>query len=172
MFAFEGLMFGGGPCFLAVQYGLLCYDGLIMMVDWLVDCWMNWLIDEWMDWLTGGWMDWLSDGLAEIGMVADGVLDDGMVDWLVNWWIDWLMSWLVKWWIGWLIHWLIDGLTFCRVGWWDARWLDDWLQVTDFGLSRFKATSVSEKMTGQAGTYHWMAPEVRNSLDRFVVVVP
>lgn len=34
-------------------------------------------------------------------------------------------------------------------------------QVTDFGLSRFKATSVSEKMTGQAGTYHWMAPEVR-----------
>ncbi len=36
-------------------------------------------------------------------------------------------------------------------------------QVTDFGLSRFKATSVSEKMTGQAGTYHWMAPEVINS---------
>ncbi|CAN0479062.1 unnamed protein product, partial [Ectocarpus sp. 8 AP-2014] len=35
--------------------------------------------------------------------------------------------------------------------------------VTDFGLSRFKATSVSEKMTGQAGTYHWMAPEVINS---------
>ena len=37
-------------------------------------------------------------------------------------------------------------------------------QVTDFGLSRFKATSVSEKMTGQAGTYHWMAPEVRKRL--------
>ncbi|CAM9305397.1 unnamed protein product [Chrysoparadoxa australica] len=38
----------------------------------------------------------------------------------------------------------------------DENWVT---KVTDFGLSRFKATSVSEKMTGQAGTYHWMAPE-------------
>jgi sterile alpha motif and leucine zipper containing kinase AZK len=36
----------------------------------------------------------------------------------------------------------------------DEHWVT---KVTDFGLSRFKATSVSEKMTGQAGTYHWMA---------------
>ncbi|CAM9905553.1 unnamed protein product [Ectocarpus sp. 8 AP-2014] len=42
----------------------------------------------------------------------------------------------------------------------DENWVT---KVTDFGLSRFKATSVSEKMTGQAGTYHWMAPEVINS---------
>ncbi|CAN0458422.1 unnamed protein product, partial [Laminaria digitata] len=42
----------------------------------------------------------------------------------------------------------------------DENWVT---KVTDFGLSRFKATSVSEKMTGQAGTYHWMAPEVRNA---------
>ncbi|CAM9408676.1 unnamed protein product [Phaeothamnion confervicola] len=42
----------------------------------------------------------------------------------------------------------------------DENWTT---KVTDFGLSRFKATSVSEKMTGQAGTYHWMAPEVINS---------
>ncbi|KAG5175500.1 kinase-like domain-containing protein [Tribonema minus] len=41
---------------------------------------------------------------------------------------------------------------------------DNWVsKVTDFGLSRFKATSESEKMTGQAGTYHWMSPEVINS---------
>jgi serine/threonine protein kinase len=35
-------------------------------------------------------------------------------------------------------------------------------KVTDFGLSRFKAES-DERMTGQCGTYHWMAPEVINS---------
>ena len=35
---------------------------------------------------------------------------------------------------------------------------DRWtLKVSDFGLSRFKAASV---MTGQCGTYQWMAPEV------------
>ncbi|CAM9962151.1 unnamed protein product [Heterosigma akashiwo] len=34
---------------------------------------------------------------------------------------------------------------------------DNWnIKVTDFGLSRFKATTASDKMTGQAGTYHWM----------------
>ena len=36
----------------------------------------------------------------------------------------------------------------------DDRWT---LKVSDFGLSRFKAASV---MTGQCGTYQWMAPEV------------
>ncbi|GMH84843.1 hypothetical protein TrVE_jg1506 [Triparma verrucosa] len=35
-------------------------------------------------------------------------------------------------------------------------------KVTDFGLSRFKASN-DDKMTGQCGTYHWMAPEVINS---------
>ena len=35
-------------------------------------------------------------------------------------------------------------------------------KVTDFGLSRFSASS-DDKMTGQCGTYHWMAPEVINS---------
>jgi serine/threonine protein kinase len=35
-------------------------------------------------------------------------------------------------------------------------------KVTDFGLSRFKAET-DERMTGQCGTYHWMAPEVINS---------
>lgn len=35
-------------------------------------------------------------------------------------------------------------------------------KVTDFGLSRFKAEN-DDKMTGQCGTYHWMAPEVINS---------
>jgi hypothetical protein len=39
-------------------------------------------------------------------------------------------------------------------------------QVTDFGLSRFKATSESEKMTGQAGTYHWMSRECECRLGR------
>merc|ERR1712166_1510507 len=35
---------------------------------------------------------------------------------------------------------------------------DRWtLKVSDFGLSRFKANSI---MTGQCGTYQWMAPEV------------
>ena len=39
---------------------------------------------------------------------------------------------------------------------------EDWsCKVTDFGLSRFKAGD--DKMTGQVGTYHWMAPEVINS---------
>ncbi|KAG5178782.1 kinase-like domain-containing protein, partial [Tribonema minus] len=42
----------------------------------------------------------------------------------------------------------------------DEAWV---CKVTDFGLSRFKATSESERMTGQAGTYHWMSPEVINS---------
>ncbi len=42
----------------------------------------------------------------------------------------------------------------------DENWV---AKVSDFGLSRFKAPTVSEKMTGQAGTYHWMAPEVINS---------
>jgi len=37
------------------------------------------------------------------------------------------------------------------------------VKVTDFGISRFKANTASEIMTGQAGTYHWMAPEVINS---------
>ena len=36
-------------------------------------------------------------------------------------------------------------------------------KVTDFGLSRFKADSSAAHMTGQTGTYHWMAPEVINS---------
>ncbi len=42
----------------------------------------------------------------------------------------------------------------------DENWV---AKVSDFGLSRFKAPTKSEKMTGQAGTYHWMAPEVINS---------
>ena len=34
----------------------------------------------------------------------------------------------------------------------------DWnVKVSDFGLSRFKVSSL---MTGQCGTYQWMAPEV------------
>ena len=38
---------------------------------------------------------------------------------------------------------------------------EDWIaKVTDFGLSRFTAMSGSEQMTGQAGTYQWMAVEV------------
>uniref|UniRef100_A0A6U4KGP8 Protein kinase domain-containing protein n=1 Tax=Phaeomonas parva TaxID=124430 RepID=A0A6U4KGP8_9STRA len=36
-------------------------------------------------------------------------------------------------------------------------------KVTDFGLSRFKADSIAGNMTGQTGTYHWMAPEVINA---------
>jgi serine/threonine protein kinase len=41
---------------------------------------------------------------------------------------------------------------------------EDWTtKVTDFGLSRYSPQSVSEQMTGQIGTYHWMAPEVINS---------
>ncbi len=42
----------------------------------------------------------------------------------------------------------------------DENWV---AKVSDLGLSRFKAPTKSEKMTGQAGTYHWMAPEVINS---------
>eukprot|EP01029_Cantina_marsupialis_P011190 TRINITY_DN2507_c0_g5_i1.p1 TRINITY_DN2507_c0_g5~~TRINITY_DN2507_c0_g5_i1.p1 ORF type:complete len:1743 (+),score=567.30 TRINITY_DN2507_c0_g5_i1:97-5229(+) len=40
--------------------------------------------------------------------------------------------------------------------------LDDALnvKVSDFGLSRFRANSVSSVMTGQCGTYRWMSPEV------------
>jgi len=32
--------------------------------------------------------------------------------------------------------------------------------VSDFGLSRFGATSAFDRMTAMCGTYHWMAPEV------------
>ncbi len=32
------------------------------------------------------------------------------------------------------------------------------VKITDFGLSRREQTA-SELMTGQAGTFHWMAPE-------------
>lgn len=35
-------------------------------------------------------------------------------------------------------------------------------KVSDFGLSRFGATSVFDRMTAMCGTYHWMAPEVMN----------
>jgi len=42
----------------------------------------------------------------------------------------------------------------------DEAWVS---KVTDFGLSRFKANTASEKMTGSTGTYHWMAPEVINN---------
>ena len=34
-------------------------------------------------------------------------------------------------------------------------------QISDFGLSRVKAFTVT--MTGQTGTYQWMAPEVLNN---------
>lgn len=35
------------------------------------------------------------------------------------------------------------------------------VKVTDFGLSRRDASASAETMmTGQAGTFHWMAPEV------------
>lgn len=35
----------------------------------------------------------------------------------------------------------------------------DWVvKITDFGLSRFKPHSLSDIMTMQCGTYHWMAP--------------
>ena len=38
---------------------------------------------------------------------------------------------------------------------------DQWtLKVTDFGLSRFKSPQL---MTGQCGTFQWMAPEVATS---------
>ncbi|CAM9214980.1 unnamed protein product [Ectocarpus sp. 8 AP-2014] len=43
----------------------------------------------------------------------------------------------------------------------DENWVT---KVTNFWMSRFKATSVSEKMTGQVGTYYCMAPEVINGL--------
>ena len=33
------------------------------------------------------------------------------------------------------------------------------MKITDFGLSR-RDQSQSELMTGQAGTFHWMAPEI------------
>jgi serine/threonine protein kinase len=38
----------------------------------------------------------------------------------------------------------------------DSTWV---LKIADFGLSRFK-TGSQELLTGQCGTYHWMAPEV------------
>eukprot|EP00743_Colponemidia_sp_Colp-15_P008072 GILK01008747.1.p1 GENE.GILK01008747.1~~GILK01008747.1.p1 ORF type:complete len:1674 (+),score=303.81 GILK01008747.1:56-5077(+) len=34
------------------------------------------------------------------------------------------------------------------------------VKVSDFGLSRVRSQSHADKMTGQCGTYHWMAPEV------------
>lgn len=37
------------------------------------------------------------------------------------------------------------------------------VKITDFGLSRFKPHSLTDIMTMQCGTYHWMAPEVINS---------
>lgn len=33
------------------------------------------------------------------------------------------------------------------------------VKITDFGLSR-RDQSATELMTGQAGTFHWMAPEI------------
>ena len=35
--------------------------------------------------------------------------------------------------------------------------------VTDFGISRHLGDTPEQFMTGQAGTYHWMAPEVISS---------
>ncbi len=41
---------------------------------------------------------------------------------------------------------------------------DTWtLKVADFGLSRFRASTDSVLMTGQCGTFQWMAPEVISS---------
>jgi len=34
------------------------------------------------------------------------------------------------------------------------------VKVTDFGLSRADVMGSMEVMTGQAGTFHWMAPEI------------
>ena len=36
------------------------------------------------------------------------------------------------------------------------------VKITDFGLSR-RDLSTTEMMTGQAGTFHWMAPETLES---------
>jgi serine/threonine protein kinase len=37
----------------------------------------------------------------------------------------------------------------------------DWrLKISDFGLSRFKAASSAAVLTGQCGSFHWMAPEI------------
>lgn len=37
------------------------------------------------------------------------------------------------------------------------------VKLSDFGLSRWKPNSLTDIMTMQCGTYHWMAPEVINS---------
>ena len=37
------------------------------------------------------------------------------------------------------------------------------IKVADFGLSRFQANTASVLMTGQCGTFQWMAPEVIGS---------
>ena len=40
---------------------------------------------------------------------------------------------------------------------------EDWrLKIADFGLSRFKAASSAAVLTGQCGSFHWMAPEIMN----------
>jgi serine/threonine protein kinase len=37
------------------------------------------------------------------------------------------------------------------------------IKITDFGLSRNNSELQTSRMTGLAGTFHWMAPEVLKS---------
>ena len=116
------------------------------------------LMDWSVGWLTA-WFDWLIDSM--IGWLVDW--SDDFIGWLIVWLVDWLIDSFIHSFIhskDELIDWFIDSLIRQLIGGMI------WSQVTDFGLSRFKATSVSEKMTGQAGTYHWMAPEVRKKKPR------
>ena len=52
----------------------------LMLIDWLIDRWMDGWVDWLIDWLMNGWMDeW--------------------IDWLIDWWmngsIDWSIDWLI-----------------------------------------------------------------------------
>ena len=54
---------------------------ILLMIDWLIVCFINWLTD----WLFDCFINWLTDWLFDSLIVL-------LIDWLIHWLIDWLIE--------------------------------------------------------------------------------